>query len=546
MYAADFETTTDPNDCRVWAWGVAPVDDVESFEYSNDMDSFIEWCQGHNSMVYFHNLKFDGHFIIDYLLSNGFVHYEESTPYDKSFTSLISSANKVFSITIRWEDGHRTELRDSLKKLPMSVANVALAFGLETTKGEIDYDAYRPVGHELTSEELDYLFRDVKIVALALNQVIGEGMTGLTVASDSLREYKSLIGKKTFDNWFPVLSDSVDEHIREAYRGGFTYADKRFKSRKVGGGIVLDVNSLYPHVMREKMLPYGVPEYVEGRVEPTETRPLTIFTITFKAKLKPNKIPCIQVKKNVLYGASDYQTEIKEPVQMTMTSVDYELFSEHYEMDIISYDGGFRFKAMAGMFDEYVDKWAKVKETSTGGLKQIAKLHLNSLYGKFGSNPDVTGNVPVLVDGKVKFVKGTEKTKDPVYTAIAVFVTAYGRELTIRAAQAVYPVFAYADTDSLHLLSPDVPEGVTVHPTRMGAWKREYAFVSAFYVRAKAYLEQHEDGTYTNAFAGVPEDVSRTLTFDDLREGNVLHGKLIPESVPGGLVLKDVPYTIKL
>ena len=42
------------------------------------------------------------------------------------------------------------------------------------------------------------------------------------------------------------------------------------------------------------------------------------------------------------------------------------------------------FKASTGMFDEYVDHWTEVKikagKEGNNGMRQIAKLMLNSLY----------------------------------------------------------------------------------------------------------------------------------------------------------------------
>lgn len=547
IYSADFETITDPNDCRVWLWGIAPIDDPHDLSWGTDIDTFIEWVSTHNTCIYFHNLKFDGHFIMDWLLNNGFVHIAGSKKMrNKSFTTLISDMNKVYSITIKWEDGHTSELRDSLKKIPMSVSNVAKAFDLETTKGEIDYHASRPIGYQPTEEELDYLQRDVAIVAEALNQVINSGMTRLTVASDSLAEYKRLFGVKMFDRTFPVLSDEMDAEIRRAYRGGFTYSDERFRGHVTGGGLVLDVNSLYPSVMYNAVLPYGEPEFQHGRVIPDAMHPLTIMSITFIAKLKPGHIPCIQIKGSAIFGATDYLTEIKEPTTLMVTNVDLDLYMEHYDMQILEYGGGWKFRATVGLFDKYIDKWSEVKMNSVGGQREIAKLHLNSLYGKFASNPNVTGKIPVLDDGRVRFVRGEDERRPPVYTAVGVFVTSYARDLTIRAAQANYDVFAYADTDSLHLLTPDVPDSIDLDPVRMGAWKLEYKFDAAYFIRAKAYLERKHDGAYKVAFAGLPESVSSMLTFDDLEDGRVLWGKLSPRSVPGGVVLEDVPYTLKL
>lgn len=548
-YEADFETTTDPKDCRVWGWGIADVNSantIDDVEYGPDIVSFIDWISTHDSTCYFHNLKFDGSFILDYLFNHGYKHVPGDARISSgTFKTLISDMGKFYSITVAWYNGTRTEFRDSYKKIPLSVKRVAKAFNLAESKGEIDYDAPRPVGYQMTPEEREYLGTDVLIAAKAMREVLDAGMTRLTVASDSLSEYKKILGATHFQRLFPVYSESMDSEIRRAYRGGFTYADPRFKTKLQGGGIVLDVNSLYPSVMYNEPMPYGEPQFIDGKVTTTKDYPLAIFSVTFTAKLKENHIPCIQIKNSGMFTGTEYLSEIPEPTTIMVTNVDWKLYNDHYHIVVQAWGGGWRFKAATGFFAGYIDKWSAVKENSVGGKREIAKLHLNSLYGKFASNPNVTGKVPILKDGIVRFVKGPPETRPPVFTAVGVFITSYGRDLTIRAAQLSYDVFAYADTDSLHLLTDTVPEGLDIHPTRMGAWKLEYAFTEAFYIRAKAYMERHPDGTYTNRIAGLPEVVSAPLTFDDVADGKILHGKLAPKHVPGGVVLADVPYQLK-
>lgn len=548
-YVADFETTTNPLDCRVWAWGLVNLNkpNYDDVEIDNTLDSFIERISKHNSACYFHNLKFDGMFILDWLLKNDYRHVKSDfIKRPGTFKTLISDMGKFYSMTVKWDNGNITEFRDSLKKLPMSVSRIAKSFKLEETKGEIDYDAFRAIGHELTAEEEDYLRNDVSIVAKAMKEVHDSGMTRLTVASDSLSEFKKLTGSDIFKRMFPVLSEYMDSEIRRAYRGGFTYADPRFKGKITGGGIVLDVNSLYPSVMMNNILPYGEPEFVNGIVEPTDKRPLTIFSVTFTAKLKRNHIPCIQIKGTSMFAATEYLTEIKEPVTLMVTNVDWKLYNDHYNITVLAYGGGWRFLAVKGMFNNYIEKWGKIKEESTGGKREIAKLHLNSLYGKFASNPNVTSKNPSLENNMVKLSRGQDEKRPPVYTAVGVFITSFARDLTIRAAQSNYDCFAYADTDSLHLLRDTVPANIEVHPSKMGAWKLEYHFKKAFYIRPKAYLEQHDDDTYTTHIAGLPERVTENITFDDLIDGKIFHGKLNPKIVPGGIVLKDVPFQLKL
>lgn len=561
---ADFETLVHPKETRVWAWGMADVANpmYEDVEIGNNIDDFMDRISQVNSNCYFHNLKFDGHFIMYWLFTHGYEHIEGKDLYDnKTFKTLISDMGKFYAITVKWENGYTTEFRDSVKKLPMTVRRVAESFELEMSKGDIDYELYRPVGHKLTKFEDDYLRRDVSIMAQAMKVVIDSGMKKLTVASDAMNEFKQLNGLAHFNKLFPVLSTEIDREIRRAYRGGFTYADPRTTGRVVRGGLVLDVNSLYPSVMKNYLIPYGQPLFKRGEVEPTEDRPLVIFSVTFTAKLKKDHIPCIQIKGNNMFLGTEYLREIDEPTTMMVTNVDWELYNEHYDIDIIAYGGGWRFRAARGMFDTYIDKWSEIKAKEKGGKREVAKLHLNSLYGKFASNPNVTSKIPVFEDGIVKLKRGNPETRDPVYTAAGVFITAYARNITIRSAQANYESFAYADTDSLHLLRDTIPESIEVHKTKLGAWKHEYNFNAAYYIRAKAYLERkelenvHKDEckadceqqhNYENRIAGLPTEISGTLTFDDLREGLVLHGKLVPKVVPGGVVLRDIPYELKL
>ena len=565
IYVSDFETTTTPDDCRVWGWGLCDVDDANSLddvEMGQDMSSFIDRISKHSSITYFHNLKFDGRFIFDWLLNNGYEHTFGRTEKGK-FSSLISRMGQFYSITVHWMNGRKTEFRDSVKKLPMAARDVANAFGLEVSKGDIDYHEYRPVGHVLTEEERDYLARDVLIIAQAIKVQLDEGMTKLTVGADSLSEFKEIMGVRKFNKVFPVLPQSMDDEIRKAYRGGFTYADKRFTGKKTRGGKVYDVNSLYPSVMYDRLLPHGEPIFWEALPEVSDDYPLFIVSVTFTAKLKKDHIPIIQVKGSSRFNTVEYQRVIKEPVTLTCTNVDLALWMEHYDMEILSYNGGWSFRGATGRFNDYIEKWMEVKANSKGGLRVIAKLHLNSLYGKFATGCDVTGKYPYLDDnGVVRLTVGPEETRDPVYTAMGVFITAYAREVTIRAAQANYGVFAYADTDSLHLLTDEHPEDLEIDPNALGAWKHEYDFTSAIYVRPKAYIEhvgpkhcsKHEKDPshvhvpgceYETHIAGLQDHIASVLTFEDISHGRQF-AKKVPQAVPGGIILKDIHFTLNM
>lgn len=546
-WVADFETTTVEDDCRVWSWGAVHE---ESGEYVKGLtiESFVEWCEEHGQTVYFHNLRFDGQFIIPWLYLNGYSHTEARTPAKNQFTTVISGMGSWYAMKVRWPNGKVTEFLDSLKKLPMRVVDVASAFKLEISKGEIDYHKPRPVGYVPTPEEDEYQENDVKIVAQALHEIHEEGALKMTVASDAMADFKKRFGEKRFTRVFPILPSEVDADLRLSYRGGFTYAAERFRRKLVGPGNTFDVNSLYPSIMYDENLrfPMGEPEFLDEMPEKWSNSRVHIFKVMFTAKLKPNHVPCIQIKNHSRFTSAEYVTEVTEPTEFWCTEVDWRLWNDHYDIDFYEYQGGYAFRTCTGIFREYIDYWSQKKVTSTGGRKVLAKLMLNSLYGKFGTNPDRTGRVPTMgEDGVVRFVKGTEQVDDSVYVAMASFITAYARDVTIRAAQAHYETFAYADTDSLHLLGEEMPEDLDIDPLRLGAWKHEYAFSQAVFSRAKCYTELREDtGEHETHIAGMPENLAKDVRFEHHVNGHTFEGKLMPRAVIGGVVL--IPTTFRL
>lgn len=52
MFTADFETTTDKNDCRVWAWAVCEIGVVDNIVIGNTIDSFFETCEESGNLFY--------------------------------------------------------------------------------------------------------------------------------------------------------------------------------------------------------------------------------------------------------------------------------------------------------------------------------------------------------------------------------------------------------------------------------------------------------------------------------------------------------------
>lgn len=548
-YVADFETTTNENDCHVWAYGTCEVGNIDNTTIGQTIDDFMKWCSTENKIVYFHNLKFDGEFIIHWLFNNGFKYSKEKQ--EKTFSCVVSSMGQFYIIEVIFKTGNKKQEKvifyDSLKKLPFPVRKIAEDFNLPIQKLEIDYNEERNDDHILTEQEIEYVLHDVKIVAMALQIQIEQNLTKITNGSDALNDFKRTISKKQFEINFPILDIQTDKDIRQAYRGGFTYVNPKFQNKDIKNGIVFDVNSLYPSVMYDKPLPYGLPLFFNGQYEHDEMYPLFIQNFTCDFKVKKDYIPTIQLKNNLSYIPNEYITESKEQVNLVLTSVDLELFFEHYDVWNIEYINGWKFKQCVGIFKPYIDKWGKVKKENKGAIRQLAKLMLNSLYGKFGTNPDVTGKIPYLDDENVvKWKLGEKEMRDPIYIPMGVFITAWARHKTISTAQLCFDRFIYADTDSLHLVGTDIPKAIEhiIDDKELGYWAHESTFTRARFIRQKTYIEEIA-GKIDVKCAGMPDTIKSRVTWDNFHKGFKSGGKLLPKRVKGGIILKDTEFTLK-
>lgn len=570
-FTSDFETTTgDVEKTRVWGYAVASINKPEVVNRGTSIDEWFNWIENKNVDIYFHNLKFDGTFILNYLLKNGFGWTKE--PQAKMFSTLISDTGVWYGITIYWSIHNKRQVKtviyDSLKKLPFSVSRIAKSFKLPMLKGDIDYHKERPEGYTPDSDEWDYIDNDVLIMANALKSLFDANMKKMTIGSDALSGFKDTIGgQEQFRFYYPVIPLDIDDDIRLSYRGGFTYVNPKLAGQVINGGLVYDVNSLYPYVMYDRQLPYGRPVYYDGEYHNNAAYPLYIQRLSCAFKLKPDKIPTIQMKNNSAFIPTEYlDSSNGEIVSLTLTSVDLDRFLNHYDVLNLQFDGGYMFKQTDAIFKDYIDYWGDVKETSSGATRERAKLMLNSLYGKFGSSTRRGNKKPYIKEnGSLGFTLDDINEVEPAYTALASFITSYARDITLTAAMDNYDRFIYADTDSIHLLGIDEPDNIVIHDTQLGAWAFESEFKQGKFIRAKTYLENIRGKFILNddnekifipdrlgsdykldvKCAGMPASLHSQVSMDNFVQGATYHGKLRPKQVDGGTVLLSTTFKIR-
>ena len=547
ILSADFETTVYDGQERTDVWAAAFVElFTENACVYSSIDAFFNVIEGlpGNTLLYFHNLKFDGAFIVDYYLSkrkfelagadvstdDEFL-FEWCKPWEmknKTIQCTISNKGMWYIIRIKIR-GHVIEIHDSLKLLPFSVESIGKSFGTKHRKSSIVYTGFRKPGRYISDVEKQYIINDVMVVKEALEIMYRQGHNRLTIGSCCMDEFRKMYDNTDYQMFFPdvyqidstIAGLSAGKYILKSYYGGWCYL--KSPGHKYNG-VTLDVNSLYSSVMHSKSgsrYPVGKPNFWIGEIPEDALKQHRYYFIRFRCrfKLKNGKLPWVHIRNDVHYKSNEslitsdwrdrsgiyhqfYYDENNNLVEcrpeMTMTCTDWILFNEHYHIYDLEIIDGCWFFTEIGLFDEYINKYMNIKMKSKGALRTEAKLFLNNLYGKMATSTDSSFKIPYLGDDNVVHFKtcfGDDKR--PGYIPIGSAITSYARNFTIRAAQKNYKYFCYADTDSIHCeCNVDKIVGVEIHDTNLCCWKAESYWDEAMFTRQKTYIEHvtHENG----------------------------------------------------
>lgn len=634
----DFETTVFKGQTYTEVWASAIVEmgteDVNIFHSIGETWEYLK-ALNQNLIIYYHNLKFDGSFWLNFFLNDAglkqAVIKDEKTETvefidrkdmkNNTFKYSISNMGQWYSITVKIK-GKYIEIRDSLKLLPFSVKRIGTSFGTKHKKLDMEYEGLRYAGCPITEEEQAYIANDVLVVKEALEIMFSEGHKNLTIGSCCLSEYKRLTGRTVYEEQFPNIYEipidetygatNAGEYVKKSYHGGWCYLVEEKKEKLLTNGTTADVNSLYSSMMSSESgnrYPVGKPLFWKGDYIPEviERENYYYFVrIRTRFELKPGYLPFIQIKGNPLYKGTEClkTSDILDPetggyiryietengveehkVTLTLTMTDFALIKEHYNLTGIEILDGCYFASEIGIFDDYIEKYKKIKLENKGAKRELGKLFLNNLYGKLATSPNSSFKYCFLnPDNALSFVTIDEHNKTPVYIPAGSAVTSYARNFTIRAAQANFhgvdkPGFTYSDTDSIHCdLPAEEITGIKIHDKNFCCWKLESGWDYGWFVRQKTYIEHivSEDGKkiehpfYNVKCAGMPKrskdlfiksmtgegdlgeltleesdfiKVKRKLT--DFKIGLRVPGKLLPRQIKGGVVLTPTSYEMR-
>jgi len=389
-----------------------------------------------------------------------------------------------------------TKFVDSYTLLPYALDKLTKDFNVEHKKLNF-------MDNQKDKKDYQYLYelykqRDKRFTNYAKNDCLGlyevikkfynliekeNGDVGLTLASTSLKTFK----KSCLKHSLKMTTQKVNDEMKLGYYGGRTEIFKMYLPD--GKYYCYDVNSLYPYVMRNNEFPITTPILIKN---PSKTMVLESYGIT-KCRVKaPDNldIPLLPYRfKNKLYF----------PIGIFEGYWDNSLLKKADELGYKIYpEKMFTFET-GKIFKEYVDKFYSLKQKSVKDTAPyiIAKLLLNSLYGKFAQSqdsdmimkiPDINKKDLEIID-VIDFDYGLYKVKSE--SKGTHFIPQISIHVTALSQLELYSHFekikdkggfvAYCDTDSLFT---DIKLPIS---NKLGDLGLEYKFMRGYFLLPKTY-----------------------------------------------------------
>lgn len=448
--------------------------------------------------LYFHNLRFDIAFLYDLL------------PNTKDFKyDIIKSNSRVIQFKIykeykrvkknnefRIEKKTFLDIRDSLVLFPTSVEKLGNALGLP--KLEQDYFV-----KEITQDYINYCYRDIEIIIQSLYNLkelcwnnyqydLNLKNIPLTLPSLAKRVFHVLIERKfgkSIINEIYNVSENQEKLFREFYYGGRVEV---FDFNKLQNGNYNDFNSHYSAIMRENTFP--IPPYNIHKCVNSEKcfeywkRNDKIFACI--CNLNENlHIPLIasKLKDKLVFGVGNKQC------LLFRKEMEY-LLKLKQNVKIVAIITCSKY---LDLFNDFVDITYDIKKNAIFDSEKIlAKLMLNSLYGKFAEKRDkekitILQNLDGLSEQELRqtrytnkgFIKTTQEHHRYLKTNVvfSMMITALARlKLHQYIMKSKKPY--YADSDSI------VSKDIIDNSNEIGNMSVEFNFTSFQALSCKEYV----------------------------------------------------------
>ena len=386
--------------------------------------------------VYAHNLSgFDGILFLNHLIKYSAASQAKPLVFKSKLMSITfkhKTVDKYKDDDGKWHKKEHTRtliFKDSYLMLPVSLRKLAKAFDVETQKGHLPYGindttykGFVPPFHlwsGISKEEylllreripgMGWSFKDeakkyclldcicLYEIIMKYNQLFHSQFQlnihgRLTLPSLAMAIYRSQFMPK---NSLYQLLGQIEEDIRQSYTGGHVDVYKPHNMvasdgpRSVVETILLyyyDVASLYPYIMSIMKVAVGLPVSFEGDIRSVISDAFGFFYCKITT---PNDLYAPILQRRV---------RTKDGIRTVAGLGSYEGWISSDEMDNAT-KYGYQFVIIRGylfegkvIFKDYVEKLYQLRQEyiKSHPMNLIAKLLMNSLYGKFAMKPEKT------------------------------------------------------------------------------------------------------------------------------------------------------------
>ncbi len=403
------------------------------------INDFIYLVARKNTIIYMHNLNFDGYLIIEWFVDTKNIIRK---------IKIINRDNDLYAIILETKS-FTIEIRCSYRLIPMSLKKIGEYITNEKKKN-FNHDLIKKNildDEKLLKETEIYCLNDVLILEEALKKFNEEMLIWkVNIFNSKIYSISALslqIFIKNFNiNNLETNQKKFDELLRLSYYGGRC----EVYGNSVEGETVKwnDFSSMYPNCMQNYKYPIDEGKFV---LTPEKISDCGVYEIEFKSEMEipvlpikfENKLMFPNTPKNGSLIGVYYSDEIK-------------LFIDEGGI-IVKINWGIEYSKRVKIFENFVETFKKKKDENKN-KKQIYKLLLNSLYGKFGSN---TSNKKLIAkkEKKLKKIELTQIKKEEKINSnviIALITTTLGRIKLYNTFKEVKDNggrLLYCDTDSI-------------------------------------------------------------------------------------------------
>jgi len=420
---------------------------------------------------------------------------------------------RIISFTIHDKKKHNWHFRDSYPLLLSSLDKLSKSFNPVHKKlvmPLVPYEGNKDLWKEYCQNDCVALYEIMKMFIKVIEDV--GGCVGYTAASTAMLTFRKKFLHQEIPTYF-----AYNGIFHNAYYGGRTEVFNMYAMETGHPYYYYDINSQYPWVMAHYKFPVSFPQRVSIAPEDCAGRcGIMECDIVAPPELEIPILPYRDdIRGKLIFPLGKWSGWYEFGFVEKAVKYGYDITPHRtYE-----FEGDY-------LFREYVDRFYKLKCETEGAFRNIMKILLNSLYGKFAehsereeliTDPDESIEGSYCYDDVFGYsIRKVTRLRAHQLLGIAARVTTMAQlklyeyiETIQRLGGSIY----YCDTDSI-ITDVRIPTG-----KELGGVKLEHEIIEGVFLSPKSYCLRtyDKDDEYKVVMKGFSRDWQSHITMQDFR-----------------------------